>query len=71
MLTVPVGQQIAWNNPQTGNSGTITPIREGTSQTTGWYCREYQTTVRIGRRDEQAYGTACRQPDGSWQIVEQ
>jgi len=23
----------------------------------------------VGGRTEQAYGTACRQPDGSWQIV--
>jgi surface antigen len=25
--------------------------------------------VTVGGRAEQAYGTACRQPDGSWQIV--
>jgi surface antigen len=23
----------------------------------------------IGGRAEQVYGTACRQPDGSWQLV--
>ena len=28
--------------------------------------REYTTTVRIGGRDQEAYGTACLQPDGSW-----
>ncbi|MEE8203551.1 MAG: hypothetical protein V3R74_07315, partial [Alphaproteobacteria bacterium] len=33
-------------------------------------CREYQTTVNVGGQVEQAYGTACRQPDGSWQIVQ-
>lgn len=66
---VPVGQQIAWNNPQTGHSGTVTPIREGTYRSTGQYCREYQTTVTIGGREEEAYGTTCRQPDGSWKIV--
>ncbi len=65
--TIPVGQQIAWNNPQTGRSGTVTPVREGTYQATGQYCREYQTTVKIGGREERAYGIACRQPDGSWQ----
>ncbi len=33
------------------------------------YCREYQTTSRVGGRLQPSYGTACYQPDGSWQIV--
>ncbi|MBT8121562.1 MAG: hypothetical protein KJO10_03410 [Gammaproteobacteria bacterium] len=28
--------------------------------------REYQTTVVVGGREVDAYGTACLQPDGSW-----
>ena len=28
--------------------------------------REYQTTVIVGGRPVDAYGTACLQPDGSW-----
>jgi Ni/Co efflux regulator RcnB len=28
--------------------------------------REYQTTVIVGGRKVDAYGTACLQPDGSW-----
>lgn len=28
--------------------------------------REYQTTVIVGGREVEAYGTACLQPDGSW-----
>ena len=28
--------------------------------------REYQTTVMVGGRTVDAYGTACLQPDGSW-----
>ncbi|MGB5259250.1 MAG: hypothetical protein WBO34_01870 [Gammaproteobacteria bacterium] len=28
--------------------------------------REYQTTVIVGGRSVDAYGTACLQPDGSW-----
>jgi surface antigen len=38
-------------------------------QTRAGYCREYQHTIYIGGRPQEAYGTACRQPDGSWQIV--
>lgn len=34
------------------------------------YCREYTKTVSIGGRAEQAYGTACYRPDGSWEIVD-
>lgn len=33
------------------------------------YCREYTRTVYIGNRAQEAYGTACLQPDGSWMIV--
>ncbi|MCB9978734.1 MAG: hypothetical protein H6862_03900 [Rhodospirillales bacterium] len=33
------------------------------------YCREYTRTVWIDGRARSAYGTACLQPDGAWQIV--
>lgn len=57
-----------WRNPDSGHYGSVTPRR--TYQTAeGWYCREYQQTVIIGGEERQAYGTACRQPDGSWKIV--
>ena len=67
--TAPVGETIAWKNPDSGNSGTYTPVREGTS-TSGRYCREFQQTVTVGGKTERAYGTACRQPDGTWRIVQ-
>ncbi len=63
----PIGQTIAWDNPNTGNSGTVVATREGTKNT-GEYCREFQQTVVIGGQQEDAYGVACRQPDGSWEI---
>ena len=65
----PVGERIAWNNPQSGNSGYVVPMREGTSAA-GAYCREFQNTIIVGGRQEQAFGTACRQPDGSWKVVQ-
>lgn len=40
----------------------------GTAQA-GNYCREYTRTIAVGGRFESGYGTACRQPDGSWQIT--
>jgi len=68
--TAPIGQTINWNNPQSGNSGTVTPTRQGTNSTTGAYCREFRQTVTIDGRTTEAYGTACQQPDGSWRIVQ-
>lgn len=62
------GQAGAWQNPDNGHSGTVTPTKTY-QQVDGSYCREYQQTVTVGGKTEQAYGTACRQPDGSWKIV--
>ncbi len=65
----PMGHTVRWNNPQNGNWGTYTPVRDGTSDS-GDYCREYQTTISVGGQLQRGFGTACRQPDGSWQIVD-
>jgi surface antigen len=64
----PIGESINWSNPDTGHSGTYTPTRDGTDQS-GNYCREYQTTINVSGKVEKAYGTACRQPDGTWKVV--
>lgn len=64
--TAPIGETIIW--AQSGASGSVTATREGTS-TSGRYCREFQQQVSIGGHSERAYGTACRQPDGSWEVV--
>lgn len=62
------GSASTWENPDTGHSGTVKPVK--TYKTAhNQYCREYQQTVTIGGKTENAYGTACRQPDGSWKIV--
>ena len=64
----PIGQPIIWDNPDNGHSGSITPIRDGHTES-GDYCREFQTDVNVGGQRQSAYGKACRQPDGSWKIV--
>jgi len=64
--TAPIGETIIWQ--EDGASGAVTATREGTS-TAGRYCREFQQKVTIGGRTEEAYGTACLQPDGSWEVV--
>ncbi|MBB3066205.1 RT0821/Lpp0805 family surface protein [Limibacillus halophilus] len=64
--TAPIGETIYWR--EAGAYGSVTPLRDGNSNS-GRYCREFQQTVTIGGRNEQAYGTACLQPDGSWEVV--
>jgi surface antigen len=63
-----VGQATTWRNPDTGASGSVTPIRT-VEASPGQYCREYQQSVTVGGKTEEAFGKACRQPDGSWKIV--
>ncbi len=61
--------QSDWSNPYTGNYGTVRPM--------AWYdgpygedCREFESTIWVGGRRQIATGTACRQPDGTWQVVD-
>lgn len=64
--TAPVGEQINWNSG--GATGSVTTVRDGTS-TSGRYCREFQHQVTIAGKSQQAYGIACRQADGSWEVI--
>ena len=61
------GQTSRWDNPDSGHYGTITP-QPAYSTSSGRPCREYTQTIYIDGRSQQAHGTACRMPDGSWQI---
>jgi surface antigen len=61
-------QTSSWNNPDSKASGTVTPTR--TFQTAqGNSCREYETSIIVDGKTETATGTACRQPDGTWRVV--
>ena len=66
---VPSGVSSAWRNPDSGNQGETIPKRTY-QRHDGSYCREFTQTVRIGERSEEAYGTACRQPDGTWKLTD-
>ncbi len=67
--TAPIGEKVVWNNPDSGHSGSVTPVRDGRNAQSNAYCREYQTTVILDGKEQSAYGTACQQPDGSWKVV--
>lgn len=68
-LAEPIGTTINWNNPDTGAAGSVRSTREGSNAQNGQYCREFVQTVTVGGQLQEAYGIACRQPDGNWQIV--
>ncbi len=65
----PSGRSATWNNPDSGHWGTVTPTRtyvDGRGQN----CREFEQTIYIDGRPEKGVGEACRQPDGSWRIID-
>ncbi len=62
------GETSGWENPDSGNSGTITPTK--TYQTVeNRYCREFEQTIYVGGEEQTGIGTACRNPDGTWTLV--
>jgi surface antigen len=65
---VRTGVPSSWVNPDTGYEYVVTPTQTYESETGP--CREYTLDAKIGGQTEQVYGTACRQADGSWMIVD-
>ncbi len=63
-----LGQPAYWHNASSGANYEVVPVKNVTYQG-NQYCREYRTVANIGGKKQQMYGTACRQPDGSWQAV--
>ncbi len=62
------GTPSKWVNPDTGHSGAITPLNTYRSGD-GLHCRDYEQAITVDSRLETARGTACRQSDGTWRIV--
>ena len=63
----PTDKAAEWRNPDTGNYGRVIPVT--TYRQNGRYCREFTQEIFIGGQKQTGYGRACRQPDGSWEIV--
>jgi surface antigen len=56
-----------WRNPDNGRYGEIVPskpYKRGAND-----CRDYTHTIYMDGRPQQMRGTACRNPDGTWQNV--
>jgi len=65
----PSGTTSTWNNPDSGNYGSITPA-PGYQNESGRYCRPYTQTLNVDGETRTVRGTACRQTDGTWVIVD-
>jgi surface antigen len=59
------GHAVTWDGPD-GGYYRVVP-RDAYEDRQGRTCREYLTTATIGGRNQQLYGTACRDADGNWQ----
>jgi surface antigen len=68
VVSAPIGKKIMWRNARSGNWGTVTAVRDGTSATTGTYCREFIHTVTVEGRTEEKRNTACKLRSGRWEV---
>jgi len=64
--TVRTGVSSTWRNPDTGIDYAFTPTRTYTDNAQP--CREYTMTATIAGKQEDVYGIACREADGSWRV---
>ena len=62
-------QRSSWTNSTTGRRSTVIPSPTLAPSSSNQQCREFTVDTEIGDRTESAYGTACRQDDGSWKII--
>lgn len=67
--STPTYQPTNWVNPDTGGAYTVIPTRTYTREA-GVPCREFRMLANVGSGQQEVYGTACRQADGSWRIVD-
>ncbi len=61
-------QPVRWENPNTGYVYDVRPTRTYVDE--GRQCREFRMNADVEGRPEAVYGTACRRPDGSWEMID-
>lgn len=61
-----VGQPVAWQGTN-GTYGQVVPQQP--YQVGSQDCRRYTHTIYVDGTPQEASGTACRNPDGSWQTL--
>jgi surface antigen len=60
-------QPVEWRNPGTGYEYRVEPM--DTRYLEGRECREFRLLAEVDGTPDEVYGTACRQPDGTWQVL--
>jgi surface antigen len=60
------GTSVNWHNPESGNGGTVTPIRTFKSSNGEW-CREYEHEAKTASDAERRHAIACRTQQGRWE----
>lgn len=61
------GDTVTWKNPDSGASGTITPLR--TDRSGGRNCRLLRILSSAGGRTGDSRFWYCKQADGQWKIA--
>ncbi|MFO1059237.1 MAG: RT0821/Lpp0805 family surface protein [Dongiaceae bacterium] len=67
--TAPDGTPVGWTNPSSGHSGAVMPMRSYQTGD-GLRCRVFRQTIAGDGQLQRSAGTACRQADGSWKVVD-
>jgi surface antigen len=62
------GKSSTWTNPDSGTAYSVTPTR--TYDSGGAPCREFTMAATVDGKPDEIRGTACRQADGNWKIIE-
>ena len=63
-----IGEITAWKNQQSGNSGTITPIK-GYKDANGRLCREYEISLTADQKTSSGKNKACQTSRGDWVVI--
>lgn len=61
------GETSVWTNPDTGDAYAVTPTE--TYSESGNPCRRFVLVREANGEEYETTETACRRPDGSWEIV--
>ena len=65
----PSGKAVTWSNPDTGAAG-LAMAKPVIQKETAGPCRPFTHLVQQDGKQETVEGIACRDPDGSWRVLE-
>jgi surface antigen len=68
MESAPTGQAVTWTNPSSGTMIQLSVTRTF-QRADDTYCREFTQSIMNKDQPSTTKGTACRQSDGTWQII--